>query len=256
MNIIKRIDTIVKDISKTTPGGNLFFDKLDSEIKKPKNIDIIVKLFEKIYGDFGLHYNLVVSGGFGDLIMFLLKRGDIKCEGTILQVSGGLTSHFTDMDKIKKVKEVIIQKQIGDINNKDFIFVDDSFYSGTTGYSIDHFLKRIGSKVLKTYVVYDGNDTKSSNRFALYNYYDWNSGSQRTIDELISELDKYKDIPRDVFEERIIKGKITSIIQLRKEINEFKIRSGAKGIDIYSRIREGFVHLKNFENFSKNGKTN
>lgn len=251
MNIIKRIDTIVKDISKTTPGGNLFFDKLDSEIKKPKNIDIIVKLFEKIYGDFGLHYNLVVSGGFGDLIMFLLKRGDIKCEGTILQVSGGLTSHFTDMDKIKKVKEVIIQKQIGDINNKDFIFVDDSFYSGTTGYSIDHFLKRIGSKVLKTYVVYDGNDTKSSNRFALYNYYDWNSGSQRTIDELISELDKYKDIPRDVFEERIIKGKITSIIQLRKEINEFKIRSGAKGIDIYSRIREGFVHLKNFENFSK-----
>ena len=251
MNIIKRIDTIVKDISKTTPGGNLFFDKLDSEIKKPKNIDIIVKLFEKIYGDFGLHYNLVVSGGFGDLIMFLLKRGDIKCEGTILQVSGGLTSHFTDMDKIKKVKEVIIQKQIGDINNKDFIFVDDSFYSGTTGYSIDHFLKRIGSKVLKTYVVYDGNDTKSSNRFALYNYYDWNSGSQRTIDELMSELNKYKDIPRDVFEERIIKGKITSIIQLRKEINEFKIRSGAKGIDIYSRIREGFVHLKNFENFSK-----
>jgi hypothetical protein len=256
MNIIKRIDTIVKDISKTTPGGNLFFDKLDSEIKKPKNIDIIVKLFEKIYGDFGLNYNLVVSGGFGDLIMFLLKRGDIKCEGTILQVSGGLTSHFTDMDKIKKVKEVIIQKQIGDINNKDFIFVDDSFYSGTTGYSIDHFLKRIGSKVLKTYVVYDGNDTKSSNRFALYNYYDWNSGSQRTIDELMSELNKYKDIPRDVFEERIIKGKITSIIQLRKEINEFKIRSGAKGIDIYSRIREGFVHLKNFENFSKNGKTN
>ena len=251
MNIIKRIDTIVKDISKTTPGGNLFFDKLDSEIKKPKNIDIIVKLFEKIYGDFGLNYNLVVSGGFGDLIMFLLKRGDIKCEGTILQVSGGLTSHFTDMDKIKKVKEVIIQKQIGDINNKDFIFVDDSFYSGTTGYSIDHFLKRIGSKILKTYVVYDGNDTKSSNRFALYNYYDWNSGSQRTIDELMNELDKYKDIPRDVFEERIIKGKITSIIQLRKEINEFKIRSGGKGIDIYSRIREGFVHLKNFENFSK-----
>ena len=251
MNIIKRIDTIVKDISKTTPGGNLFFDKLDSEIKKPKNIDIIVKLFEKIYGDFGLNYNLVVSGGFGDLIMFLLKRGDIKCEGTILQVSGGLTSHFTDMDKIKKVKEVIIQKQIGDINNKDFIFVDDSFYSGTTGYSIDHFLKRIGSKILKTYVVYDGNDTKSSNRFALYNYYDWNSGSQRTIDELMNELDKYKDIPRDVFEERIIKGKITSIIQLRKEINEFKIRSGSKGIDIYSRIREGFVHLKNFENFSK-----
>lgn len=251
MNIIKRIDTIVKDISKTTPGGNLFFDKLDSEIKKPKNIDIIVKLFEKIYRDFGLHYNLVVSGGFGDLIMFLLRRGDIKCEGSILQVSGGLTSHFTDMDKIKKVKEVIIQKKIGDINNKDFIFVDDSFYSGTTGFSIDQFLKRLGSKILKTYVVYDGNDTKSANRIALYNYYDWNVGSQRTIDELMNELDRYKDIPRDSFEERIIKGQIKSIIQLRKEINEFKSKFGGRKIDVYSRIREEFRYLKNFENFSK-----
>lgn len=252
MNIIKRIDNIVKDISKTTPGGNIFFDKLDSEIKKPKNIDIIVKLFEKIYGDFGINYNLVVSGGFGDLIMFLLKRGDIKCEGSILQVSGGLTSHFTDMDKIKKVKEVIIQKKRGDINNKDFIFVDDSFYSGTTGFSIDLFLKKIGSRILKTYVVYDGNDTKSPDRIALYNYYDWNTGSQRTIDELMDELDNYKSIPKDNFEERIIKGEIKSIIQLRKLINEFKIRSGGKGIDIYSRIRECFKHLKNFENFSKN----
>ena len=251
MNIIKRIDTIVKDISKTTPGGNIFFDKLDSEIKKPKNIDIIVKLFEKIYRDFGLHYNLVVSGGFGDLIMFLLKRGDIKCEGSILQVSGGLTSHFTDMDKIKKVKEVIIQKKIGDINNKDFIFVDDSFYSGTTGFSIDQFLKRLGSKILKTYVVYDGNDTKSANRIALYNYYDWNVGSQRTLDELMNELDRYKDIPRDSFEERIIKGQIKSIIQLRKEINEFKSKFGGRKIDVYSRIREEFRYLKNFENFSK-----
>jgi hypothetical protein len=252
MNIIKRIDTIVKDISKTTPGGNIFFDKLDSEIKKPKNIDIIINLFEKIYSDFGLNYNLVISGGFGDLIMSLLKRGDIKCKGSILQVSGGLTSHFNDMDKIKKVKEVIIQKQIGDINNRDFIFVDDSFYSGTTGFSIDVFLKSLGSNIIKTYVVYDGNDTKSSNRIALYNYYDWNVGSQRTIEELMYELEKWKDIPKDYFEKEIMKGEIKSIIQLRKKIDEFKIKSSGKGIDIYSRIREGFKHLKNFENFSKN----
>lgn len=249
MDIIKRIDNIVKDISKTTPGGNIFFDELDSRIKTPKNLDIIVKLFEKIYSKFGLDYNLVVSGGFGDLVMFLLKRGDIKCKGTVLQVSGGLTSHFTDMNKIKKVKEVNIQKQSDDINNKDFIFVDDSFYSGTTGYSIDQFLKRLGSKILKTYVIYDGNDTKSSNRIALYNYYDWNTGSQRTIDELMSELDRYKDIPRDIFEDRIIKGRIISIIQLRKEINEFKVKSGNQGIDIYSRIRES--KILNFQKFNE-----
>ena len=250
MNIIKRIDKIVKDISKTTPGGNVFFDKLDYEIKKSENKDIIVKLFDKIYSDFGLNYNLVISGGFGDLVMFLLKRGDIKCKGTILQVSGGLTSHFTDMDKIKKVKEVIIQKQIGDIENKDFIFVDDSFYSGTTLFSIDMFLQKLNSKVIKTYVVYDGNDTKSKDRISLYNYYDFNKGSSRTIDELMGELEKY-NVPKDVFEERIAKGKITSIIQLRKEINQFLVRSGQRGIDVYTRVREGFKWIKNFENFSK-----
>ena len=147
------------------------------------------------------------------------------------------------MDKIKKVKEVIIQKQIGDINNRDFIFVDDSFYSGTTVFSIDVFLKSLGSNIIKTYVVYDGNDTKSSNRIALYNYYDWNVGSQRTIEELMYELEKWKDIPKDYFEKEIMKGEIKSIIQLRKKIDEFKIKSSGKGIDIYSRIREGFKHL-------------
>lgn len=252
MNVIKKIDNIVKSISDTTSVGNTFFDRLDSQMKNPQNKDIIIKLFEKIYSDFGTNFNLVVSGGFGDLIMFMLKKDEIKCGGTILQVSGGLTSHFTDMNKIKKSKEVIIQKQTGDIDNKDFIFVDDSFYSGTTGVSIDHFLKKHSSRILKTYVIYDGNDTKSSDRVSLYRYYDWNRGSKRSIEELMSELEKYSDIPSDVFEQRIMQGQITSLIQLRKEINDFKIKSGQKSFDIHNRVRESFKWLKRFENFSKN----
>jgi hypothetical protein len=252
MDVIKKIDNIVKSISSTDSGGNTFFDRLDSEMKDPKNKFIIIKLFEKIYSDFGTNFNLVISGGFGDLIMFLLNKGEIKCGGTILQVSGGLTSHFTDMNKIKKSKEVIVQKQTGDINNKDFIFVDDSFYSGTTGVSIDHFLKKYSSRILKTYVIYDGNDTKSTDRVSLYRYYDWNSGSKRSVRELMYELEKYSDIPSDVFEQRIIRGQITSLIQLRKEINDFKIKSGQKSFDIHNRVRESFKWLKRFENFSKN----
>jgi hypoxanthine phosphoribosyltransferase len=252
MNVIKKIDNIVKNISDTTSGGNTFFDRLDSQMKNPQNKDIIISLFNKIYSDFGTNFNLVISGGFGDLIMFMLKKDEIKCGGTILQVSGGLTSHFTDMNKIKKSKEVIIQKQTGDIDNKDFIFVDDSFYSGTTSVSIDHFLKKHSSRILKTYVIYDGNDTKSSDRVSLYRYYDWNRGSKRSIEELMSELEKYSDIPSDIFEQRIMQGQITSLIQLRREINDFKIKSGQKSFDIHKRVRESFRWLKRFENFSKN----
>jgi len=251
MNSTEKIDKIVKSISKTTQGGNTFFDQIDLSIKNPKNLDLTLDLFKKIYEDFGLAYNLVVSGGFGDLVMWLIEKQKIKCNGTILQLSGGLTSHFTDMDKIKKAKVAKIEKSIGDFEKKNFIFIDDSYYSGTTGVSINNFLNKVGSKIIKTYVIYDGNDKKSSDRISLYNYYDWNKGSNRTIDELMAELKKYDGIPTDVFHKKIIKGEITSIIQLRKEISQFKIQSGQKGIDVYTRVREGFNHLKTFDNFYK-----
>jgi hypothetical protein len=240
MNIAKRIDQLVKEISIKTPGGNRFFDEIDSIIKNPKNLYIILHLFKKIYSDFGYDYNLVVSGEFGNLIGYLIKKGDIICKGTILQVSGGITSHFTDMDKIKKVKEVHIQKKRGEINNKDFIFVDDSYYSGTTEFSINLHLKKFKSRIIKTYIVYDGNDKKSKDRISLYNYYDWNVGSKRTLDDLMGELEKY-DVPREIFREKIIKGDIISIIQLRKEINKFLTKSGIGEIDVYRRVRESKI---------------
>jgi len=251
MNSTKKIDNIVKSISKTTKGGNTFFDQIDLSIKNPKNLDLTLDLFNKIYDDFGLDYNLVVSGGFGDLVMWLLKNKKIICNGTIIQASGSLTSHFTDMNKIKNWKEVRIEKSIGDIENKDFIFVDDSYYSGTTGVSIDNYLKKFGSKVIKTYVVYDGNDKKSPDRISIYNYYDWNKGSNRSVDELMRELRKYEGVPTDIFTKKIIKGEIKSIIQLRKEINQFKLKTGQKGIDVYSRVRESLKWIKYFENFIK-----
>jgi hypothetical protein len=240
MNVSQKIDKIVKEISIKAPSGNRFFDEIDSAIKNPKNLDIILELFKKIYSEFGYNYNLVVSGEFGDLIGLLIKRGDIICKGTFLQVSGGITSHFTDMDKIKKVKEVKIQKKKGEIDNKDFIFVDDSYYSGTTEFSINLYLNKINSKILKTFIVYDGNDKKSQNRISLYNYYDWNVGSKRTLDELMTELEKY-NVPREYFRERIIKGDIISIIQLRKEINKFLTKSGIGEIDVYRRVRESKI---------------
>jgi len=249
--IVNKIDKIVKSASKNIAGGHKFFDQIDHAMKQPENEDIVLALFQKIYDQYGVNYNMVISGGFGDLVMWLIEKQKIKCNGTILQLSGGLTSHFTDMDKIKKAKVAKIEKSIGDFEKKNFIFIDDSYYSGTTGVSINNFLNKVGSKIIKTYVIYDGNDKKSSDRISLYNYYDWNKGSNRTIDELMAELKKYDGIPTDVFHKKIIKGEITSIIQLRKEISQFKIQSGQKGIDVYTRVREGFNHLKTFDNFYK-----
>jgi len=243
-NIETKINNWVKKISKETRGGNKFFDEIDDKIKNDKQV--IKNLFDKINQDFGLNYNLVVSGEFGEIILHMISKGDILCTGSKLLVSGGLTSHFNDMDKVKKIKNVIVQKKIGEINNKEFIFVDDSYYSGTTEFSIDHFLKDFNSKIIKTYVVYDGNDKKKYNRHSIYNYYDWNVGSSRTYDELIEELEKY-NVPKDIFTKKIISGEISSIIQLRKEINQFLKGIGDKEIDVYKRIRES-KKIKRFSN--------
>lgn len=238
MKIAHKIDSIVKSISSEIPGGNKFFDKIDDAIKKNENQDIILELFNRIYNDFNFNFNMIISGGFGDLVMYLLKSKKIICHGSILQVAGGITSHFGNMNSAQ-INNAKIEKVVGDIYNKDFIFIDDSYYSGTTKISIDNFLKKFfSSKIIKTYVIYDGNDTKSKDRISLYNYYDWNRGSKRKLTELYDELYKYNDIPYDIFEKDILNGKISSVIELRKKINDFKIKSNQSEIDIHHRIRE------------------
>jgi hypothetical protein len=45
MYCIKKIDDIVKSISKNIQGGNKFFDMLDLIIKDPKNLDLTLSLY-------------------------------------------------------------------------------------------------------------------------------------------------------------------------------------------------------------------
>ena len=55
-------------------------------------------------------------------------------------------------------------KQNGDISNKKFIFIDDSYFSGTTEKVIEKYLNKFNSTIEKTYVIYDGNINKDRNR--------------------------------------------------------------------------------------------
>ena len=81
--IANKIDKIVKSASKSISGGHKFFDQIDHAMKQPENEDIILALFKLIYDKYGVNYNLVVSGGFGDLIIWLLENGKIKCNGSM-----------------------------------------------------------------------------------------------------------------------------------------------------------------------------
>jgi pyrimidine operon attenuation protein/uracil phosphoribosyltransferase len=241
-NSAKKIHNIINNITKNYPSGDIFFTKLDGEIKNPKNLNLTTELFTRIKNEFGDNFNIVVSGGYGRFVMNLIEKGVLDIKGTILQLSGGITSHKTDMDKIKKESDPKIIWKNNSIKNKEFIFIDDSYYSGTTEVTIKEFLENFNSTITKTFVLYDGNDKRSPNRESLYRYYDWNVGTNRSFNELNNELSNYNNILSNnqikEITNKIKSNQIKSIIQLRKEINSMLITSNKPGIDIYSRIRE------------------
>lgn len=247
-----KIKGLVDNILKNKKGGNTFFDDLDSEMKKSNNLDLIESLFNRIYEKYSQNFNLVVSGGFGDFIIYLIRKDIIKCKGSILQLTGSLTSHFNKLNTLNTNKSAVIVYQKGEISNKEFIFVDDSYYSGTTGKVIDVFLSDYNSSIINTFIMYDGNDKKSDSRNSLFNYYDHFNGNKRNVWELLTHLYKQDDIPYDVFEQKIIKGSIITINGLISEINKFKNKVGdINRINTYNRNKtyesKKLMYIKRFK---------
>lgn len=220
MNIDNKIEWIVSRTLDSESGGKKFFDKLDKEIRKDSNLDLIIGLLERIYLDFPHGFNLVVSGNFGDWIYYLLKKKTISHKGCFLQLSGSITSHDGSLNLIKPNKSISIQRLIGSIENQNFVFLDDSYYSGTTERLIDKFLNNYNSRIIRTYVIYDGNDHKNPNRKSLYSYYDHHEGSKVPFFKLLNHLYKYKDLPHNEIEEKIVNGSINTYRQLNDIIDK------------------------------------
>lgn len=222
----KKINNIVNNIIDKVPGGDKFFDMLDDEIKDPKNIDITIALFKKIYDKYNYNYNLVLSGSFGESVLDLISKGVIKCLGTIVVFTGSLTSHKNKMGIISSNKEVKIKFQSNNIRNKEFIFVDDSYYSGTTYKLIDKFISTKGSNIKEVYVIYDGNDTKDKNRHSLYSYYDNHSGRSLDKSQLINKLNKVDNVNTIEISKLINNGEIKTNRDLINAINYYWKKDG------------------------------
>ena len=63
---------------------------------------------------------------------------------------------------------------IDSLRCNEFIFIDDSYYSGKTMKSIEKALQNINpkAKITKIFVVYDGSKAKNDNVISLFRYYD------------------------------------------------------------------------------------
>lgn len=144
----------VEKCLKTHVGGESYFTELDAEIKADKDL-------MKIY----LHHivietkttNFVMSGEIGKYYADLFSTGDIN----LFLLPGGL----------RHGKE--IPYDIGRIyEGMEFVFVDDSYYSGKTLNAVKKYMESTGAKIIANYVFYDGSRENKDNVRSIYRYYD------------------------------------------------------------------------------------
>lgn len=160
----KEIYDKVLEITKNTPGGVEFFDKLDGEIIDNASDEVMKDLFDLVpKGNF-----LVLSGGFGKKvaegidegkfpkISYFLFKGGIRSGAEPVLIKGRDFSGKTDFKPMKGT------------------FLDDSIYGGATYYRLQGLFPE-EMKVENCVVIYDGcpivkDDVKSIFRY--YNHFE------------------------------------------------------------------------------------
>lgn len=149
-----KLDALVKEMLEQHVGGEKFFDNLDDAIRRNEIIvDTLITSIPNIEEQY-----IIVSGKFGLFFRDYLRLLKIKTKG-LIWVKGGLRHGH--------------KPELGcyNLNKKEFIFIDDSFYSGKTRNTIQEHLIANGAKITNTYVVYDGSHVKEDNVYSLYRYY-------------------------------------------------------------------------------------
>ena len=129
-------------------GGEKFFDALDDHIRSDKSY--VATLLQMAEHQYGSTFTAISSGKFGQF--FSQYKSTILVNGS-LRTGLPITSltPFTGLT--------------------NFIFFDDSFYSGKTRDAVRTEIQRIGGILLHTYVVYDGSPNTDPTVSSLYRYY-------------------------------------------------------------------------------------
>lgn len=144
----------VNELLEKYIGGQIFFTELDKAVKFNK--DILCELIKKINQDFETEYYTIASGEIGLAMHNLGVTIDFL-------VAGGLR-----FDPTKCNLEPFADR----IKDKDFIFVDDSYFSGKTAMVVKEEIERLGGHFICSYVAYDGSKIKDDKVKSLYRYYD------------------------------------------------------------------------------------
>lgn len=135
-------------------GGQIFFTELDKAVKFSD--EILNSLVYKVNARFP-KAKTIASGEIG----LAMHNLGVKID---LLVAGGLR-----FDPSKCNLEPFSDR----IKGQEFIFIDDSYFSGKTAMVVKEEIERLGGKWLGCYVAYDGSKIRDKDVYALYRYYDY-----------------------------------------------------------------------------------
>lgn len=155
-----RLFETVNELLEKYIGGEIFFDELDKAVKFDKGqleelLDRASKAFPGV--------KTIVSGEIG----LCLHNFGLHVD---LIVQGGLRKNKEPLDLTKFVKE-----------GEDYLFLDDSYFSGKTSFVVKEALEKCGCNLVGTYVIYDGCFEKRSDVRSIYRYYDYHDILGRKI---------------------------------------------------------------------------
>jgi hypothetical protein len=155
----EKLNKIVKDLLKKYVGGRPFFNALDDAIKDVVNEDIVIEVMKGLENQW-----VATSGGFGDRIYTMWKSGKIRCRGMVV---------FNGKMCTNRIGVTCWYPSDFDLDNKEFVFVDDSLFSGGTVKKVDDYLsENHNSSVKSVSVVYDGSPNKNHLVKSLFRYYE------------------------------------------------------------------------------------
>ncbi len=157
IEIKNRLDSIVNDLLYKYKGGIKFFNALDDSIKDITNQDMIISLVKGNSNEW-----LATSGEFGDKLYKLYEKGKFKCKGIIV---------FNGKMLTKKAGIRTWYPSTFEIVDKEFVYIDDSYFSGSTVNKINEFLKENNSKIKSVSVIYDGSKDRSRMVRSFFRYY-------------------------------------------------------------------------------------
>lgn len=154
------INYLVEECLIQHEGGEKFFDAIDEKLRNDKLL--LTMMIGKVLEQKSFDY-IIVSGHFGNVFKsFCQKNFDQELGKNIIVTNGGL----------RKNNSITTFWKDYDIENKNIIFIDDSFYLGRTRDKIKSAIEEHHGKFVCTYVFYDGSKIKDPLVHSFYRYYD------------------------------------------------------------------------------------